>query len=87
MGHISGTQSTNIGLKFFQVLLNILKSNFYDVVMQGYYFDLVGKGWGHGVGMCQWGAKEMASKGYKYEQILQFYYPGSEIVDYNDVLP
>ncbi len=33
-----------------------------------------GKGWGHGVGMSQWGAKKMAEQGFTYEQILQHYF-------------
>lgn len=61
---------------------NVLKSNHYDIVMQGYYFDAYGRGWGHGVGLCQWGAYGMARKRYNYNQILQYYYPGIEIADY-----
>ena len=38
-----------------------------------------GHGWGHGVGMCQWGAKGMSDKGYDYDKILDFYYPGAVI--------
>ena len=38
---------------------------------------LEGSGWGHGVGLCQIGAAVMASKGYKYDEILQHYYPGA----------
>jgi len=38
-----------------------------------------GHGWGHGVGMCQWGAFGMSSKGKKADEILKFYYPGAEI--------
>lgn len=38
-----------------------------------------GPGNGHGVGMSQWGAKEMAKQGFDYKQILSFYYPGTEI--------
>ena len=38
---------------------------------------LEGKGWGHGVGLCQIGAAVMASKGYDYKQILEHYYPGT----------
>ncbi len=37
-----------------------------------------GKGWGHGVGMCQVGCQEMARKGYAADQILRYYYPGAE---------
>lgn len=35
---------------------------------------MTGKGYGHGVGMCQWGAKKMASEGKTPEQIIQFYF-------------
>jgi len=38
-----------------------------------------GYGWGHGVGMCQWGAYGMAKKGYDCKQILRYYYPGAKI--------
>ncbi|MGD8786144.1 MAG: SpoIID/LytB domain-containing protein [Phycisphaerales bacterium] len=38
-----------------------------------------GRGWGHGVGMCQCGAQGMARKGKDAEQILSYYYPGSKI--------
>ncbi len=40
-----------------------------------------GRGWGHGVGLCQYGAKHMGELGYNHEQILEFYYPGADIVD------
>jgi SpoIID/LytB domain protein len=40
---------------------------------------LDGKGWGHGVGLCQIGAAVMASKGYSYKEILQHYYPNTEL--------
>jgi stage II sporulation protein D len=39
----------------------------------------VGQGSGHGVGMCQWGAKSMGEKGYNYAQILKRYYPEAQI--------
>ncbi len=41
---------------------------------------LSGRGWGHGVGMCQCGAEGMARQGKNAEQILQYYYPGAKIV-------
>ncbi len=41
---------------------------------------LSGRGWGHGVGMCQCGAEGMARRGSNAEQILQYYYPGAKIV-------
>lgn len=42
-------------------------------------FILTGAGWGHGVGLCQIGAAVMGEQGYKYEEILSHYYPGSMI--------
>ncbi|MCR4860615.1 MAG: DUF4922 domain-containing protein [Bacteroidales bacterium] len=42
-------------------------------------FVLRGRGWGHGVGLCQIGAAVMADRGYDYRQILQHYYPGATI--------
>ncbi len=45
-------------------------------------YELTGRGWGHGVGMCQEGAKYMAQKGKPYKKILRHYYPGAAIIDY-----
>jgi stage II sporulation protein D len=39
----------------------------------------VGRGYGHGAGLCQWGAKAMADAGQDYRQILAHYYPGTEL--------
>ena len=42
-------------------------------------FTITGSGWGHNVGMSQWGAYAMAQQGYTYEDILTFYYTGIEV--------
>lgn len=42
-------------------------------------FVLTGRGWGHGVGLCQIGAAVMADKGFTYEQILSHYFPNSTL--------
>jgi stage II sporulation protein D len=42
-------------------------------------FIFTGKGWGHGVGLCQYGSKRLGDLGYHYRQILLFYYPNSKI--------
>ncbi|MCR4435606.1 MAG: SpoIID/LytB domain-containing protein [Clostridiales bacterium] len=42
-------------------------------------YKITGKGWGHGVGMSQEGAKGMASAGFKFDQILKHYFPGTTI--------
>ncbi len=77
-------KSVEISGKDFRHLVgpNIVRSNKYDVLMQGYYFDLIGQGWGHGVGMSQWGANFMARDRKSFREILRFYYPGTRIVHY-----
>ena len=42
-------------------------------------FVFTGNGWGHLLGMSQWGARGMAEEGYKYDQILKHYYQGIEV--------
>ncbi|MEQ8909875.1 MAG: SpoIID/LytB domain-containing protein [Vicingaceae bacterium] len=58
-----------------------LRSTFFDVVDHGDTILLCGKGYGHGVGLCQIGAMEMARRGYNYSDILHFYYRGVHIID------
>ena len=60
---------------------NTIRSNNYSVVMKGYYVDFLGYGWGHGVGLCQWGAYFMSRKGMKYKEILNYYYPHTKIIN------
>ena len=60
-------------MKFKSVLIQ-------HVMRDGNSFIFQGHGWGHGVGMCQYGAKKMGELGYTYKQILDYYYPGSEMV-------
>ena len=43
-------------------------------------FTFLGRGWGHGVGMCQVGAYGLARQGFSYEQILKAYYTGIELI-------
>ncbi len=43
------------------------------------YIDIKGYGWGHGIGLCQWGAYGMAKAGYDFDEILSYYYPESEL--------
>jgi Sporulation protein and related proteins len=45
----------------------------------GALFVVSGHGWGHGVGMGQWGAQGYAQQGYTYDQILRAYYPGTTL--------
>ena len=51
----------------------------YSVEKAGNDFIFYGRGWGHGVGMSQWGAMAMAEQGYTAEKILAHYYPGTSV--------
>ena len=51
----------------------------YSIEKDGNEFVFYGRGWGHGVGMCQWGAMAMAEQGWTAEKILAHYYPGTTI--------
>jgi len=56
-----------------------LKSSAFDVEWQGDVAVLRGRGWGHGVGLCQIGAAVMSHSGYGYKKILGHYYPGANV--------
>ena len=56
-----------------------LRSTDFTVKIKGDSVYLAGSGGGHGVGMCQWGAKGMAEEGKSYIDILKWYYPGVTI--------
>ena len=59
---------------------NVIRSDRIEKVRKdGGGFVFSGKGWGHGVGMCQEGAKGMAEKGAGYAKILKFYYSGTQL--------
>ncbi len=55
-----------------------------SIKKKGNKFIFKGKGWGHKVGLCQWGAKIMGDKKMSYKKILDFYYPKTVIrkIDY-----
>ena len=56
-----------------------LLSSAFDVERHGDRFVLHGRGWGHGVGLCQIGAAVMGEQGKTYDEILLFYYRGAQI--------
>ena len=56
-----------------------LYSSAFEVEKDGDTFVLKGKGWGHGVGLCQIGAAVMGEQGHPYDEILLFYYRGANI--------
>ena len=63
----------------FLVGSEIIRSNNFRVKVGWFRVKFKGNGWGHCVGLCQWGARGMALKGYSYKQILQHYYPNLDL--------
>lgn len=58
-----------------------LRSTFFSVIAEQGKILLKGRGYGHGVGLCQEGAMVMASRGFTFNQIIEFYYSGVIITD------
>jgi stage II sporulation protein D len=56
-----------------------LRSTYFEIIKEGNSITVHTKGYGHGVGMSQYGAQGMAIAGYSYEDILKHYYQGTEI--------
>jgi len=57
----------------------VIPSTQFEVESIGAEVAFTGYGAGHAVGLCQWGAKELAELGYSYNSILAYYYPGTEL--------
>lgn len=78
---ITQEKEINISGKDFREAVgpNIIRSTNFNVSLANGDMVFEGLGWGHGVGLCQWGAYFMSKQGYKYEEILKYYYPGSDV--------
>ena len=59
--------------------LQMIWSSDFQAVRKGDQFHFTGHGYGHGVGMSQWGAQLMAEEGHSHRHILAWYYPGTQI--------
>jgi stage II sporulation protein D len=58
----------------------VLPSAFFELEMSNGEAVFSGRGKGHGVGLCQWGAQTMALRGRSFREILAYYYPGTRLV-------
>lgn len=82
---VTGSSSVTVsGLLFraaigHQIGWDRMKSNWYDVSVRGDRIVFHGRGFGHGVGLCQVGAEIMGEEGHTYREILAFYYPGTHL--------
>lgn len=80
---IVGSASTEIIGKELNIRYALSKkclySSWFDVQHENGLWTLTGHGWGHGAGLCQIGAAQMAEEGFSYEEILQHYYAGTRL--------
>ena len=81
----SSTAVLIIPAKNFRKILgnDLIRSTNFKFNIKGNAAFFEGYGWGHGVGMCQWGAYFMAKRHFKAIEILRFYYPGTKVEIYN----
>lgn len=58
---------------------SVIRSAPSSISVENDVLHLKGKGFGHGVGLCQWGARHLALKGHSFQEILSHYYPQAEL--------
>lgn len=63
---------------------SLIRSTNFDVRASGGEAVFSGIGYGHGVGLCQWGAKQRANDGFDYREILVYYYPGTKLENFQN---
>jgi stage II sporulation protein D len=83
---LSNPESKTIKATEFRKLLGWkrLPSTDFTLKLDGEMVDFEGKGYGHGVGLCQWSALEMALEGKTYKEILAHFYPGATLERYDE---
>jgi len=81
--HLQGTEgSESLEARALRSALgrSVIRSTLFEVRNAEDGFIFVGSGHGHGVGMSQWGAQAMARHGASYREILEWFYPGTQLV-------
>lgn len=63
----------------------VVKSTNFTVKVENGDASFSGLGNGHGVGLCQWGAKQRALDGFGYDEILSYYYPGTSLRKFSEI--
>ena len=82
--HASGTQSIKATELRKTIGWNRLPSTNFTVSRDNNVMVFDGKGYGHGVGLCQWSSLEMAKSGVGYKDILSYFYPGTIVQLYEN---
>lgn len=74
-----GYTNTISGKKMYSLCKDV-KSFCFDIRKRSGNIIMQGRGYGHHLGLCQWGAREMVRDGWSYKRVLQFYYPGTQLM-------
>ncbi len=79
---VSARGTKEMSANDFRLLVgpNILCSTAFSARSSGPNIAFSGNGWGHGVGLCQHGAQTMAKKGFKWSDIINYYYPKNDLM-------
>lgn len=64
-----------------------LRSTWFSIKPEGNYIIISGRGYGHGVGLSQEGAMQMARQNYSFVDIINYYYKSVKVINYNSLLP
>ena len=78
--HAGGTKRVNANDFRLTIGPNNLRSTSFSIKNSGNSFVFEGRGWGHGVGLCQYGTQSMAKSGFRWFDILRHYYPKIDLV-------
>lgn len=80
--HIKGhSQFFNLSSKkVYSLFSKKIRSFYYDVTLNANKIIFSGRGVGHHMGLCQWGAREMVRQGYTAEKVLSYYFPGTHFM-------
>jgi stage II sporulation protein D len=65
--------------KEFYSFYKEVKSFIFDINMENEFLNVIGRGYGHHRGLCQWGAHEMIKQNFSCQDVLEFYYPKAKI--------
>jgi len=71
----------------FRMLFSAIRSTCCNFSVKEGSLSIQGKGFGHHIGLCQWGAYAMVQKGYPFKEVLSFYYPGTKLARIKPALP
>jgi stage II sporulation protein D len=73
------------GKRMYSLLKNI-KSFCFSIENTGKKIVFKGRGYGHHMGLCQWGARQMVQEGWPYHRILKYYYPTTQIMKLDRII-